>query len=286
MVITKVRPSIFMASFMALWAIASTLTGISRSFSDLLVTRFFLGLLESPFYPGALYMLSMFYTKKELATRISILFSANVCGTAFAGLIAIGIFKLEGRAGLQGWRWLFIVQGLVTFVVAILAAFILPDEPLQTRWLTKEERQLAHSRVQKQVVQVKDNAGPWAGLKDAVTDYKVWLLVLMDHLNMASVNYKNFFPTVVGTLGFSRTATLALTCPPYLIAAFFTIGVSWSSGKLLHLVSGSHILTVRQANSMNGHFSKRSVVLSDVLQVTNVYTALCSERSSQSLASY
>lgn len=260
MVITKVRPSIFMASFMALWAIASTLTGISRNFSDLLVTRFFLGLLESPFYPGALYMLSLFYTKTELATRISILFSANVCGTAFSGLIAIGVFKLEGKAGLQGWRWLFIIQGLVTFVVAIVAAFILPDEPLQTRWLTKEERQLAHSRVHRQVVQVKDNAGPWAGLRDAVTDYKVWLFVLMDHLNMASVNYKNFFPTVVGTLGFSRNVTLALTCPPYLIAAFFTIGISWSSGKSQYSVSNIHILIVRQADSMNVHISEPSLV--------------------------
>lgn len=244
MAITKVRPSIFMATFMVLWAIASTLTGISRNFTDLAITRFFIGVLEAPFYPGALYMLSLFYTKKELATRISVLFTGNVCGTAFAGLIAIGVFKLDGRAGLEGWRWLFIIQGLLTFMVALLSLFVLPDEPLRTKWLDEHQRQLAHSRVQEQVVELKDDAGPWVGLKDAITDYKVWLLVLMEHLNMASVNYKNFFPTVVGTLGFNRTITLALTCPPYLIAACITIATSWSSGKLPQSVSCFHILNM------------------------------------------
>lgn len=58
-------------------------------------------------------MLAMFYTKQEIATRISILYTGNICGTAFAGLIAIGIFKMGGVAGLSGWRWLFIIQGIL-----------------------------------------------------------------------------------------------------------------------------------------------------------------------------
>lgn len=216
---------------MALWAIASTLTAISRNFTDLLVTRFFLGVLEAPFYPGALYMLSMFYTKKELATRYSILFTGNVCGTAFAGLIAIGVFKMEGIAGLSGWRWLFIIQGSVTFVVAVCSFFVLPNEPLQTRWLTEEQRQLAHSRLRRETVKLQEDAGPWRGLKDAVKDPKVWLLVALEHFALAAANFKNFFPTVVGTLGFGRNTTLALTCPPYLIAGIISIGVSYSSGE-------------------------------------------------------
>jgi MFS family permease len=58
-------------------------------------------------------MLAMFYPKQELATRISILYTANICGTAFAGLIAIGVFEMSGVAGLSGWRWLFILQGII-----------------------------------------------------------------------------------------------------------------------------------------------------------------------------
>lgn len=77
MLITRLRPSWFMGMFMALWAVISTLTAIARDFKGLFLTRFFLGVTEAPFYPGALYILSLFYTRKELATRISILFTGE-----------------------------------------------------------------------------------------------------------------------------------------------------------------------------------------------------------------
>ncbi|RSL51536.1 hypothetical protein CEP54_011368 [Fusarium duplospermum] len=63
MLITRIRLSLFMASFMALWAVVSTLIAIAKDFKGLLLTRFFLGVVEAPFYPGALYMLSMFYNR-------------------------------------------------------------------------------------------------------------------------------------------------------------------------------------------------------------------------------
>jgi MFS family permease len=121
MLLTRVRPSIWMASAMALWAIVSALTAVAKDFTGLLLTRFFLGITEAPYYPyaslqhpsqslltsfsGALYMLSCFYTRKEIATRISILYTGNILATAFAGLIALGIFEMDGMAGLSGWRW-------------------------------------------------------------------------------------------------------------------------------------------------------------------------------------
>lgn len=96
MVVTRLRPSIWMASCMTVWAIISGLTALSRNYTGLLLTRFFLGITEAPYYPGALYILARFYTRKELATRISILYTGNILATAFAGLIALGIFKMDG----------------------------------------------------------------------------------------------------------------------------------------------------------------------------------------------
>ncbi|KAM5342218.1 hypothetical protein ACJ41O_015249 [Fusarium nematophilum] len=231
MLITRLRPSVFMASFMALWAIVSTLTAIAKDFKGLLLTRFFLGIVEAAFYPGALYMLSIFYNRTEIATRISILFTANICGTAFAGLTAIGVFEMSGIAGLAGWRWIFILQGILTFLVAILAAFILPDEPLNTRWLSEDERQLAHSRTAEDTVRLlKANTSTWTGLVEAFRDPHLWILMFIQHFHMAASNFKNFFPTIVDTLGFSRNVTLALTCPPYLVSGVFSIGWAASSG--------------------------------------------------------
>ncbi|KAK9241740.1 major facilitator superfamily domain-containing protein [Lipomyces tetrasporus] len=115
MFITRTKPSYYMSVCMALWTIVSSLTAVSRNFTGL----------------------SIFYTRKEIATRISILYTGNILATAFAGLIAAGVFSgMSGTAGISGWQWLFILQGAVTFAIAIAAAFTLPDDPTNTRWLT------------------------------------------------------------------------------------------------------------------------------------------------------
>lgn len=96
---------------MMLWAVVSALTAVASNFVGLLLTRFFLGLTEAPYYPGAIYLLSLFYTRKEVATRIAILYTGNILATAFAGLIAAGVFYgMDNLSGIAGWQWLFILQ--------------------------------------------------------------------------------------------------------------------------------------------------------------------------------
>ncbi|GJC89941.1 putative transporter C11D3.18C [Colletotrichum liriopes] len=232
MILTRVRPSWYMGGFMMAWAVVSALTAIVKDYKGLVLTRFFLGVVEAPYYPGALYILSIFYTRKELATRISVLYSGNILATAFAGLIAAGVFHgLEGVNGLEGWRWLFILQGAVTFAIAMVACFTLPDEPLTTRWLTPAERQLAHARIERDIVGARVQSSTWAGLREAIVDPKVWVFIYMQHMHLATNGFKNFFPTIVETLNFNTTITLVLTCPPYLIAGVLSIAWAWSSGK-------------------------------------------------------
>lgn len=104
----KVRPSLYMCICMMAWAVTSACTALARNYTGLVVTRFFLGVTEAPYYPGALYLLSLFYTRKEIATRLSILYSGNIIATAFSGLIAAATFSsLDEVHGLAGWRWLF-----------------------------------------------------------------------------------------------------------------------------------------------------------------------------------
>ncbi|KAF4996851.1 hypothetical protein FDECE_12287 [Fusarium decemcellulare] len=232
MFLTRTRPSRYMGIMMMLWAIVSALTAVSKDFTGLLLTRFFLGLTEAPYYPGAVYLLSIFYTRKEVATRIAILYTGNILATAFAGLIAAGIFHgMDNVGGLAGWKWLFILQGAVTFVIAVVGYFVLPDFPLTTKWLTQEERDLAYNRMELDTVANRGETSTWQGLKQAAKDPLVWIFCFMAHAHLAANGFKNFFPTVVKTLGFNTTITLVLTCPPYLIAGASTILVSYSSGK-------------------------------------------------------
>lgn len=78
-------------------------TILAENYTGLVLVRFFLGIIEALFYPGALYLLSIFYTRKEITTRLLILYSGNIFATAFASLIATTTFvSIDSAQGLKG----------------------------------------------------------------------------------------------------------------------------------------------------------------------------------------
>ncbi|CAO1620475.1 unnamed protein product [Sympodiomycopsis kandeliae] len=231
MLITKIKPAPFLCGVMMLWAVISICTAFTTNFAGLVACRFFLGVVEAPYYPGALYVLSCFYTRTEIATRIAVLYTGNILATSFAGLIAAGIFELDGKLGYAGWQWLFIIQGSVTGLVAMCAYPFVPNSPSTFRWLTPEERELATARLLRDQVDATEQGSSYQGFRQAVRDPRVWIFCLMQTFHLSANGFKNFFPSVVGTLGFNRTITLVLTCPPYLIAGGISILTSISSGK-------------------------------------------------------
>ncbi|KAF9894713.1 hypothetical protein FE257_006603 [Aspergillus nanangensis] len=250
MLLNRVRPSRYMAGFMMAWAIISTLTCIVKDYHGMLVCRLLLGVVEAPFYPGALFMISQFYNRKEATSRMAILYTGNMLASAFSGLIAAGVFAgLDQKHNLAGWQWLFLIQGVVTVAVAIIAFFFLPDAPRHTRWLTEDERLLAHSRIARDTTQREEGTSTWVGLREACTDYRTWVFALMCNLHLSANGFKNFMPTVVKTLGFDSTITLVLTCPPYLLATFTSVAVSWSSG---HFNERTWHVTISKAAAIVG----------------------------------
>lgn len=231
MLLNRVKPAWYMSGCMLAWALVSTFPIFAKNYHGMFACRFVLGVVEAPFYPGAIYMISQFYTRKESATRMAVFYTGNLLASSFSGLIAAGVFaRLDGAHGMQGWKWLFLIQGVVTVAVAIIAFFTLPNAPLETPWLTAAERQLAHNRIAVDTTERREDTNVWKGLREACFDYRVWLFALMGNMHISSNGFKNFMPTVVKTLGFNTTVTLVLTCPPYLLAAFTSVAVSWSSG--------------------------------------------------------
>jgi MFS family permease len=183
---------------------------------------------------------------------MAIFYTGNMIASSFAGLVAAGVFAgLDGTHGLAGWRWyvdilpisfsagpltvvksrLFIIQGALSIGVACASFFLLPDHPLQTRWLNEAERQLAHRRIAADTTQREEATSVWVGLRQALADWRTWVFCLMYNTHISSVSFQSFLPTVVRTLGYNTTTTLALTCPPYLLAAAMAIFMSYTSGR-------------------------------------------------------
>lgn len=187
MILTRVRPSIYMPLWVTAWSVVSACTAAVHSFGGLVAVRFILGICEAPFFPGAYYILSCWYTKKELALHIAVLYSGLVLATALSGLLAAGIFAgLSGVRGLAGWRWLFLIEGAVSLVAACVALFMLPDYPESNtgsgKWLfTEEERRFAVQRMARQEVSNQDSDhSVWHGLKLACMDFRMWVFVSCD----------------------------------------------------------------------------------------------------------
>jgi len=88
-----------------------------------------LGFAEAGYIPGAIYTLSTWYTKRELAKRVAVFFFGMFGGNAMSPLLASGILKLEGRQGLKGWQWLFLLEGVFTMSVSIVLLLLLPGSP-------------------------------------------------------------------------------------------------------------------------------------------------------------
>lgn len=184
MILTRVRPSLYIPLWVCAWSCISAATAATHNYQHLVVIRFFLGFAEAPFFPGAFYLLSCWYTKKELALRTAVLYSGLVLATAFSGLLAAGIFAgLDQVRGLEGWRWLFIIEGAASFAIAIAALPLIPDFPHSStgsaRWLlTPEEREFAGVRIRNdQVSNQESNNSIWYGVKSALKDYRVFVFV-------------------------------------------------------------------------------------------------------------
>lgn len=115
LLLKRFTPSRWIAIIMVVWGIISTLTGIVQNFAGLVVCRLLLGLVEGGLFPGLTVYLTLFYTKKEIALRIGYLFVSSALAGACGGLLAYGIGFMSGIAGMSGWRWIFIVEGNLSF---------------------------------------------------------------------------------------------------------------------------------------------------------------------------
>jgi MFS family permease len=242
MLLTRVRPSVYLPVCMALWGVVSASTAAVKDFHGLVVCRFILGFLEAPFFPGALFLLSSWYTPKELATRTAILYAGSLLSGGFGGLVGAGVqYGLDGARGLYSWQWLFIIEGAITVVFSLIAILILPDFPATTRWLSEQERTVAVHRLRVNSGSMDEERGPiLRGVWMALCDYKVWLIAGIVILKTSAAAVTSFIPTLVGTLKFNSVISLLLVAPPYVFATIASLAISVSSDRFseryFHLV--------------------------------------------------
>ncbi|EXJ92619.1 hypothetical protein A1O3_01171 [Capronia epimyces CBS 606.96] len=278
LILQKLGPRKWISAQVFIFGFVATLQVFIRNRTGFLVSRSFLGLAEAGYIPGAAYTLSTWYRKKELGKRVGIMFFGMFGGNALSPILASGILKLDGKRGLSGWKWIFLIEGVLTMSISILLLFLLPGSPDQPRpllskglvRLTPQDQFILIKRIERDDVYKRGGAQglaiPWKTVKRTILHYRRWPHFLSTSLVFSTWSpLITYTPSIYVSLGFDRVAANALAS----VGATISLGVvfffAWLSDRtgrrgltvmiaqLIYLVA---LIICRQVQDGVGRWSK------------------------------
>ncbi|KAJ5692551.1 hypothetical protein N7462_001974, partial [Penicillium macrosclerotiorum] len=224
-IIRKLGPRTFISTIVLLWGAVMIAFGFVPTWQSLAGLRIILGALEAGFYPGCIFLLSTWYTRYELQKRNAAFYLIGSTASGFGGILAYGLMQLNGTAGKAGWRWIFIIEGILTCFLAIVSCILLVDFPEKSakswRFLNEDEASFIVARIEKDRSDVHVEPFSMKSYFSNGLDSKVWaycMLYLLTTANTYSIAY--FLPIILEkSMGFSVAKAQCLVAPPYVAAA-------------------------------------------------------------------
>lgn len=228
----------YLPGLMLGWGIVGLCTGFTKSYGGLLACRFFLGLFEGGLLGGMILYLSMFYRRHDLLFRMGLFYCAAPLSGAFGGLLATGLAEIRFN-GYNRWPWIFIVEGILTVLFAILTTIFLPNTPSHSRFLTEQERDGALLRLKldargaSSTSDVDREAFSWHWVRIAVFNVNTILLSFNFFAIITPIySFSLFLPTIITTFGYTNVTAQLFTVPPNMVGFFAVIGATFLSDRI------------------------------------------------------
>ncbi|GAB7358724.1 hypothetical protein MBLNU230_g3953t1 [Neophaeotheca triangularis] len=228
-------PRIFFTAIIFGWGVVMTLMGTVENQAGLLACRWFLGLTEAGLFPGVNYYLSAWYKRNELGLRAALFFSAAALAGSFGGLLAAAISQMDGVGGYEGWRWIFIIEGLITVFAGVFCWWMVFDFPsdANARFLDEDEK----LRVLRRLRADGQSSAETERLSSkyifaALRDWKTYLYAVIYAGCLCPLySFSLFLPTILLGLGYTGTTVQLLSVPPYAAAALLTVATGWLADR-------------------------------------------------------
>ncbi|KAK4064178.1 uncharacterized protein Triagg1_9157 [Trichoderma aggressivum f. europaeum] len=210
---------------MVLWSVVAVSQCALTGRSSFLCTRSLLGLLEGGFIPDIVLWLSYFYTSRELPVRLSYFWTSLSVTGIVTSLLAFALLHLRGANGWAGWRWLFLVEGLITLVVGLSSFFMMPASAVQTKtwfrpkgWFTDREVAIVVNRVLRDDPSKGDMHNRKAitpkRLYETLKDFDLWPLYILGMVVFIPPSPPGTYITLtLRKIGFDPFTTNLLTIP-------------------------------------------------------------------------
>lgn len=182
-ILTYVRPSWWLPGLEVGWGIITGCMAAVNDVKQVYALRILLGLLESSAWPGMMTLLMYWYTPTELAKRMGFYHSCQAVGSMMSGAMQAAITStMDGRYGLAGWRWLFIINAIITVVWGAAGFFMVPDVPNKPNplayWFRKGDQEMAMERLVRHG-RADSKKMTWAGVKRTFSGWVVYFIAVL-----------------------------------------------------------------------------------------------------------
>ncbi|KLJ09201.1 hypothetical protein EMPG_15376 [Blastomyces silverae] len=234
-ILKKVAPSTWLSGVMIGWGLVTVFQGLTDSFAGLLTCRIFLGIFEAGFFPGCVYLISMYYKRHELQTRVNFYIACSIMAGSMSGILAYFIAGMDGMCGYSGWRWIFILEGAATVVAAAVSKFFIPDWPETAKFLTEDERKILIHRLATETENSRMDRLDKPAMKRAFTDVKIYLGIIM-YIGIVNSGYAvSFFtPTILHDLGWTALNAQLMAVPIFACGACSAMITAVISDRIRH----------------------------------------------------
>ncbi|KAJ7917718.1 major facilitator superfamily domain-containing protein [Mycena leptocephala] len=226
-----ILPSTSIAIGALIWSIAATCQAAAFTPGALFVCRLFVGVGEALFGQAMALYFTYWYLPDELSKRIGLFISAGSVAGAFGGLISYGVSSLKHPSIVQ-WRILFLIEGVPSFVLAVVVFLCLPSRPQTSRYLNEEERTLALTRLNRKNLGEGHTGVDWRAVHRGLTDWKTYVVaVAYSCMNLGLGSVGGFLPTIIKGLGYSNADAQLYTVPPYVVSLVFMLLIATYSDR-------------------------------------------------------
>ena len=231
LVLERVGARVWIARIMVVWGIISSCMMFARTVPAFYLLRFLLGAAEAGFFPGILFYLTRWYRERDRARAVALFMTAGSIAGVVGNPLSGALLTLDGRGGLHGWQWVFLLEGIPAVLLGISVLFVLSERPSAASWLGPEERDWLEGELGREKA-LKD-AGPRGSLLAALTQPRVLLLALVYFLIVTSAyGFEMWLPVIMKPLaaGDDFRATL-YSAVPYVSATIVMVGVAALSDR-------------------------------------------------------
>ncbi len=199
LMLQKIGAKRWLGPIMVVWGIVSACTMGVKNETQFCTVRFFLGIIESGFFPGVILYLTFWYTTTHRAKIVSAFMTAvpvsGVLGGPLSGWL---IGRMSSVGGLRGWQWLFLLEAVPSVAAGLATTFVLADNPHKAKWLSDRERSFLVERLQAEEAAKRSDSAARHQVSDAFRSYRVWLLcVVYFGVNMGTYGIQFWLPQIV-----------------------------------------------------------------------------------------